>query len=302
MANTITSASKYVPLLDAKYALEAKTSILDTDNELVKQSTLDAGTVYVPSFTLQGLGDYDRDSATGFVSGNTTLSWAAHTFTQDRGRSFTIDRMDNLETAGVAFGKLAGEFIRTKVAPELDAYRMSVLYSNAGTLVAATPTSGTILDLIDTGIATLDDAEVPESDRILFISVNSYNLLKQSSDFEKRFDLQSEKGVINRNVAYLDNLRVVKMPSTRMYTAINSLDGSSGGETAGGYTQSGSADLNFVIVWKGAVVQIVKTATPRIFSPEQNQSADGWKFDYRIYHDSWVPANKQDGIYVHYQA
>lgn len=37
----------------------------------------------------------------------------------------SVDYMDNLETAGIAFGRLAGEFIRTKVVPELDAFRFA---------------------------------------------------------------------------------------------------------------------------------------------------------------------------------
>ena len=47
--------------------------------------------------------------------------------TQDRGRAFIIDSMDNEETIGMSFGKLAGEFIRTKVAPEIDAYTFATL-------------------------------------------------------------------------------------------------------------------------------------------------------------------------------
>ena len=43
----------------------------------------------------------------------------------DRGRMFTVDTMDNAETAGLAFGRLAAEFIRTKVVPELDAFRFA---------------------------------------------------------------------------------------------------------------------------------------------------------------------------------
>ena len=33
--------------------------------------------------------------------------------------------MDNIESAGIAFGRLSGEFLRTQVVPELDAYRLA---------------------------------------------------------------------------------------------------------------------------------------------------------------------------------
>ena len=82
--------------------------------------------VRIPKMTIQGLGDYSRTS--GFVDGDVTLTWETHSLTQDRGRSFQIDNMDNMETIDTAFGQLAGEFIRTKVVAEIDAYRMAKLF------------------------------------------------------------------------------------------------------------------------------------------------------------------------------
>jgi hypothetical protein len=68
---------------------------------------------------------------------------------------------------------------------------------------------------------------------------------------------------------------------------------------ANGFVAANDAsDINFMIVSKPAQLSIVKTAAPRIFTPEVNQSADAWKFDYRIYMDCFVLDNKADGIYV----
>ena len=61
-------------------------------------------------------------------------------------------------------------------------------------------------------------------------------------------------------------------------------------------------DINFLVIWKPAVLGVVKHAVPRIFSPQENLVADAWKFDYRIYHDIFVPDNKLDGVYVHTKA
>jgi hypothetical protein len=66
----------------------------------------------------------------------------------------------------------------------------------------------------------------------------------------------------------------------------------------GGYTTSGQA-INFMIIHPSATLQVVKHVVPRVFSPQVNQEADAWKFDYRIYHDCWVLNNKKKGIYVH---
>ncbi len=300
MSNTINLASKYLPILDEKYVVESKTSILDVNSTLIRE-TADAKTILLPKTTLQGLADYNRNS--GFVAGDTTLEWESHTFSQDRGRTFTIDSMDNQESAGVAFGTLAGEFIRSYVAPEVDAYRFAKYYSKAGnSLQTSSPAASSIIDLIDTGIGTLDDAEVPENNRVMFVSVAVYNLMKQSSDIAKRFDVTTNTGNVNRKIETFDDMPIVKVPKGRFYSAYTFYDGTTSGQTAGGFVKATDAvEINFMIVDKEAVLQLVKTAKPRIFDPNTNQTADGWKFDYRLYHDAFVPDNKVNGIYVNHK-
>ena len=112
--NSITLAKKFIPLLDESYRLASVTSVLDGNAELVRQGA-NANELIIPIMSLQGLGDYDRNS--GYVQGDVTLTNETVTCNFDRGRMFTVDSTDNLETAGVAFGYLAGEFIRTKVVP-----------------------------------------------------------------------------------------------------------------------------------------------------------------------------------------
>lgn len=296
MANSIELIQKYVPLLDAKYAAESKSSVLDVQSDLIRE-TANAKSVLIPKMVLQGLGNYDR--ASGFIKGNVTLEWVTHTFTQDRGRTFMIDAMDNEETAMVAFASLSGEFIRTQVAPELDAYRFSTYSAKAGNSVEEALTKDNVITAIDTAIGTLDDAEVPETDRVLFVSVSTYNLMKNSTELAKRFDVQASNSNVDRRIETFDGMQVVKVPSTRFKTAYVFNDGKTAGQENGGFTPDINAKaINFMLVSKSAVVQIVKLALPRVFTPEVNQEAHAWKFDYRLYHDAWVLDNKKDGIYV----
>ena len=296
MANTIELIQKYVPLLDAKYAAESKSSVLDVQNDLIKE-TANAKSILVPKMVLSGLGDYDR--ANGYTKGDVTLEWVTHTFSKDRGRSFQIDAMDNEETAMVAFASLSGEFIRTQVAPELDAYRFSTYASKAGNSAEEALTKDNVITAIDTAIGTLDDAEVPETDRVLFVSVQTYNLMKNSAELAKRFDVQVSNSNVDRRIETFDGMQVVKVPSKRFKTTYVFNDGKTVGQENGGFTPDIDAKaINFMLVSKSAVVQIVKLALPRIFTPEQNQEAHAWKFDYRLYHDAWVLDNKKNGIYV----
>ena len=296
MANAITTAKIYLAMLDAVYAASSKTQILD--NEQWVREGAQAGEMLIPKMVIQGLGDYSR--ANGFVNGDVTLTWETHALTQDRGRSFQIDNMDNMETIDTAFGQLAGEFIRTKVVAEIDAYRVAKLASKAGTIATpATLTASTAAAAVDEAIAEMNEAEVPEEERVLFVTPQVYKFISQSADFIKNLNGAAGTGLDNRFSSY-NGIPVSVIPQTRMYTKLTMLTGATGQE-AGGYTKDGSTgkDINFILVHKPSVLGVTKHIAPRIFTPETNQDADAYKFQYRIYHDLFVPDNKTNGIYLH---
>jgi hypothetical protein len=94
-------------------------------------------------------------------------------------------------------------------------------------------------------------------------------------------------------------VQVVPVPQTRFYKGVTLDAGAT--SSAGGYakTPSTGRDINFMLIHPSAVVQPTKHALPKIFDPDTNQTADAWLFQYRLYHDAFVYANKVDGIYSH---
>lgn len=296
MPNSIALASKFLPILDEVYKRESLTAVLDTANNRVQFDGANAVKIFKTS--LQGMGNYSRNS--GFVNGDVTASWEAMTLQKDRGRSFQVDAMDNEETLGMAFGTLVPEFMRTKVLPEVDAYRFSKYASTSGIskATAADITIGTTdcLSMLEAAEETMGNDEVPNEGRILFVSELFYRGLKGAIS---RVVVNDETG-IQRNIELYNDMRVIRVPQNRFNTAITLLDGSTSGQEAGGYTipTGTSYPINFMIIHPSAVVQVAKHAVPRIFSPDVNQKADAWKFDYRIYHDCFVEENKVAGIYL----
>ena len=288
MANTIQLVTKFVPIMDEVYKRESVTSILDTANSDVQ--FIGANVVKVFKFASNGLANYNR--ATGYVAGDLQATWETLTLAQDRGRSFQIDVMDNEETLGMTLGGLTSQFIRTEVAPEIDAYRFAK-YAGTANILAATPAdlsaSTDVLAAIDEADQAMSNAEVPHEGRILFLSEAAYKLLKNNIT---RF-IENDEGNVNRTVEVLDGMRVVRVPSARFNTAVTLVASGNGGFTPGGYP------INFMIVHPSAVVQVVKHVVPRLFAPQQNLDADAWKYDYRIYHDAFVLDNKVAGIYLH---
>lgn len=291
MANAITLAKQFVPILDEVYKKSSLTAVLDGAADLAKQGA-NANELIIPKMSMDGLGDYSRSG--GYTSGDVTLTNETVKCNFDRGRMFEVDVMDDLETAGVAFGRLSGEFIRTKVVPELDAFRFA---SYAGATGISKPAAGAALETgaavvaaIRAGVTKMDEDEVAQEDRHLFITPTLLGLVR---------DMDTTK---SREV--LDGFAsVVAVPQSRFYTAIEQLDGKTSGETAGGYKKaSGASEINFMIVQKGAVIQFEKHVAPKIITPEQNQTADGYKFAYRSVGIAEVYENKVAGIYLHYKA
>ena len=129
MANAIELAKSYVPKLDEVYKLASLTAMLDGASDLARQGA-NANELIIPMMTMDGLADYSRNS--GYVQGDVTLTNETVKCNFDRGRRFTVDTMDDLETAGLAFGRLSAEFIRTKVVPELDAFRFAAYCGKTG--------------------------------------------------------------------------------------------------------------------------------------------------------------------------
>ena len=294
MANAITTITKYLPLLDQVYAFASASAILDTPNALVRE-TADAKTVLIAETAMSGLGDYSR--ADGFVSGDLTLTWKPYTFEYDRGRTFQIDAMDDAETMGLAFGSLASEFMRVKVTPEIDAIRFAKYATNAGTTVSATLTNKTTIPAISTAEVALEEKEVSLANCVLFMTPTVYGYVKDDTDHFQRTLVPSENP--NRNFGSFDEMPIAKVPQTRFYTAVKTLSGKDDG-AAGGYVKGeGALDINFMIVDRAAVIQLIKHGKIRVFDPDTNQSADAYKVDYRVYHDAWVLNNKKNGIYCH---
>ena len=288
MPNAITLAKQCVPMLDEVYKLASLTSDLDGNPDLVTQGA-NAGELIIPMLDMQGLGDYSRND--GYVKGDVTLTNETVKCNYDRGRMFNIDNMDNMESAGIAFGRLAGEFIRTKVAPEIDAFRFAAYAGKDGiskvSSGATLDTGEAVLKAIRAANDKMDEDEVPDG-RYLYITPTLLGMVQ---------DLDTTK---SREV--LSNFaKVKKVPQTRFYTAIKLKNGK-GGEAVGGYEKgTGAADINFMIIHKSALIQFPKHIAPKVIDPEHNQDSDAYKFGYRNVGIADVYQNKRAGIYLHHK-
>lgn len=289
MANAIALAEKFQPILDEIYQAASLTGRMDARTKPV--SFAGANVVKVFKTSLIGLGNYSR--TTGYPVGDVTGTWETLTLATERGRELFLDRMDDEETLGMAFGTLVGEYMRTQVIPEVDAYRFATYagWTGISTVAGAVLDETSILPAIDEATKAMNGNEVPVEGRILYVSHNMQAELDQA--ITRMWGSESSIATMVKEYNLMD---VVMVPQSRFYTGIT-LDAGAATD-AGGYSKNG-VDINFMMVHPSAVLQVKKHDNLKMFDPDTNQDKDGWKVQYRLYHDAFVYENKVDGVYLH---
>ena len=258
--------------------------------------------VKIPTMTTSGLADYDRDN--GFVQGGITLKYNTYKMTQDRGRTFQIDRMDVDESGFVATSaNLIKTFQTQQVIPEIDSYRYSTIADiaiKANQSEAINLTADNALTKIREHIRAVQDIVGDDVPLILTMSTKTRALIEDAPKIGKSINVADFKqGGMNFKVKSLDESVIRIAPSSRLKTKYEILDGTTSGQEAGGLKAAADAkDINWIITPQRVPIAISKTDKLRVFEPDTNQKADAWKIDYRKYHDLWIKESNKKIIFV----
>lgn len=271
-------ATQYLPYVDEMFATESKKSLL-TNQDFAWDG---AATVKVYKVSTASMNDYGRS---GPAEGNWSrygqvldLDTSTETLTLERDRAFTfaIDKLDEDETKRQMQAATAlARQLREVVMPEVDAWVYAKMCADAGNKPAAKPLTATnIYAEIIKGSNALDNAEVPDTGRVLLITPDTYLLMKQAKDIVMETDIGAElrlRGVISD----LDGMTVIRVPANRV-----------------------PANFGFLIVHPVATVAPTKLADYRIHQDPPGIS--GSLVEGRVNYDAFVLENKAGGLY--YQA
>ena len=286
MANTIALAKNYTSILDEVYQNASVTADLTSDSTMVRAGA-NANEIVYPQISVTGLGDYSRNS--GYTNGSVNLEWKTATFNYDRGTKISVDVMDNEESRDIAFTMAGSELMRTKVAPEADAFTFATLAGIAGISKATPATYADATEFLQALIVAknkMDEDEVPEEGRILYATPTLLNGV-MALDTTKSREILNSFSVKKR------------VPQSRFYTAIDLLDGKTTGEEAGHYKKATTGkDINFMIIHKPAVIKYDKHVAQDIIPASANPDSDSDIVKYRKYGIVDVYQNKVAGIYM----
>lgn len=270
-------------------------------------------TVKIASINMSGLKDYDR--VNGYPQGSVEMAYQTLTMTQDRGNKFRLDAIDVDETGFLANAAVvAGEFQRTKVAPEIDAYRYSKLFNkiktaNSITTASAALSTANIIEELSKAINGIYD-KVGFQPLVITMSYNTLNILENSEKIEKKMSVDTFGGNINLKVKTFDGIPIIAVPSSLFksdYTFYKGNEVVSGGDSVSpannGFAASPTANnIDWIITPATAPIAVSKTDFIKIVSPDINQFANAWDINYRKFHDIWLTDEKAKACTVRFKS
>lgn len=264
-----------IPYVDEIFKQESKRTLV-TNNDF---SWNGAHTVIIYKILTTNMEDYNRNPGEDFTGSRygsvSDLEGGTEEFTLRKDRSFTfaIDKLDQNETQQALDALTAlSRQQREVVIPEIDTYIYGQMAENAGTKPGAIElTSENIYDEILKANNALDNAEIPETNRVLIVTPDIYVKMKKCKDIVMNTEVGQDMRLLGV-VSNLDGCTVVKVPSVRL-----------------------PKDFGFMIAHPSATVAPVKLEEYRVHQDPPGIS--GNLVEGRICYDAFVLENKAKGIY-----
>jgi len=317
MANDIVLIQKYLQdVVDAVFVAESKTRLLEGGKKYIDLNFKEAGYVKVMSLLMDGLSDYYRvnhapvagstgyahynangtgTQRDGYAVGGAQATWELFKLDYDRGKQFQVDNMDNEETASLVIANLLKEFLRTKVIPEIDAVRFSKMVgktsASLGNYVSETISANTIIAKFNTAFEWLTEHEVPSEDQVIFVNPAVMTLIRNTNELYKKLSQREYREDVTFTIDTYEGRPIIEVPTSRFFT--NVVVGSNGY-----YAGASSYVINFMVCSRKAIVPVVKLNKSKIWTPDMVQDYDGYKVNFRLYHDVIIPKNKVIGVYA----
>lgn len=288
-------AQNYQQGLQQKFAAALAFNALYNSPNNANVKWTGAKTVQIPRITVAGYTDVDRD-----VVGNYTRradnDWESKTIEHDREFKTLVDPQDIDETnMALTIANITRVFNDEEKIPEMDKYAASKLFTEfktfSGNEVTTAATVDNILSIFDKMMEDMDEAEVPQEGRLLYITPTMKTLIKNAEKIARSLDVKGDTAnAVNRNVRSLDEVTIITVPSSRMKTAYNF--------TSGAIAAAGADQINMILIHPSAVITPQKYDFVDLDEPS---ATTGGKYLYyeRKYWDLFVIEKKAPGIKFH---
>lgn len=288
MPNIVNYATQFEKEIMQKYSRELLTADLTTQNV----TFVGANKIKIPFVSVTGYKDHSRNG--GFNRGSVQNQFMEKTLSFDRDIEFFVDAMDVDETnQALSAANITNTFITEQDVPETDCYRLSKLHTDftalGGTVTQDAVTAATILDKFDTLMEEMDEDEVPEEGRILYLTPNIYTMLKQAEKITRSLDV-TRQASIDRHVRNLDEVKMVRVPSSRMKTVYDFTEGFKPGAAA--------KQMNMILVHPKSVIASQKHSYIKLWPEGTHTNGDGYLYQNRKYGDLFLIDTRVQGVKI----
>ena len=252
-------------------------------------------TMYIPTVTVSGAVDANRDQITGTFNRNWNNAWQAVDLQMDREWSTLVDPMDMAETNDVAnLANITRAFVEQQKVPEMDAFLASKLAefaSGFGGTSSESLSSSSILGEWDKALAFMTNRRVNRDRVVAYFTPTTYKLLKQATGLTRFVEVTNGIRDVDRNVARLDGVTIVEVPEDMMKTAYTFTEGWA-------VDSAHAVQINFILVDPMAVAAPIKYEVSMMSAPTA-QNKGKYLYYERYYYGAFVLNERQAGVYAH---
>lgn len=251
-------------------------------------------TIKISTLTVEGMTDVDRDNIE-WATRRHSNEWKSYEMTHDREYDTLVDPMDIDETNLVySLGNISSEFVRMELIPEMDKYMFSKIYADLDALNVSFNTENITdgdeaLAVFDKLMEDMDEDEVPEEGRLLYVTPEIHRFLKDALKPSRSLGRTNSTTTIERMISRLDDVELIRVPSSRLKTEYDF--------TQGAVAAGGAEQMRMVLIHPQSVIAPMKVDTVMLSEPTAAQKGK-WIYYQRQYWDVFVLAEKYKGIKI----
>ena len=230
----------------------------------------------------------------GFNAGTVENTKKVYTMSQDRDIELFVDSMDVEETnQDLAAARISSVFIEENARPEVDAYRFGTLATKAkanGAFASEALTAANVFSKMKAALLPVRKYGVQNI--IIYVSSTTMDLLERSTEFTRSITNQNVgQTALESRITSLDGVIIKEVwDAARFYTSHDFTDGFA--------PAVGSFAINFLVVVKTAQISVAKHNAIYLFAPGEHTEGDGYLYQNRLYHDTFLKEQQKDGVYV----
>jgi hypothetical protein len=252
---------------------------------------IDAQTIKIPKLSVTGRVDGDRDTISNKTR-NFSNEWEPKVLENHRKWSTLVHPVDIVQTNMVTtIQNITRTMNEQEKFPEMDRYCISKIYAEwtalGNTAKTETLTALNVLSVFDKMMEKMDEGNVPETGRILYVTPTVRTLIKNAQEITRTLDLKQDRTQIVREVSRIDEVEVEMIPANIMKSAFNF--------TVGSVAVSGADNIQMALIHPQAVY------TPVIYQfaqlSEPTALSDGkWVYFEESFEDVFILNEKAAAI------